>query len=121
MKKLILFVLLMVPATGILADEVPTMNIVTDNQTVSLQISDIRKVTFPDDNMVVILNTSSQESFAMAKISSVELLNMPVKEDTQDLENVNNESRSTARKIMIDGVIYIEKDGQRFSILGTRL
>ena len=71
--------------------------------------------------MVVLLNDASTVSYAMADISSIVLNNMPEKADDTAVEEIVNDNRNAARKVMIDGVIYIEKDGKRFSILGTRV
>ena len=100
------------------ADE-PTMTISTGSGSTVLHISDIRKVTYSGDNMVVLRTDATSQSFAMAEISSVTLQNMP---EPQDTEAVTVQTSSNkARKVLINGVIYIEKDGQLFSILGARL
>ena len=114
MKKLILAAFLVIAGLAQAAE--PTMTITSSDGTQTIALSDLRKVTYEGDNMVVTLNNGNIASIAMTSISSVTLQNMP-----QDVENVAVEPSEKARKVLINGVMYIEKDGQRFSILGNRL
>jgi len=114
MKKLILAVVLVF--AGIAQAAEPTMTITSSDGTQTIALSDLRKVTYEGDNMVITLHNGNIASIAMTSISSVTLQNMP-----QDVENVAAEPSEKARKVLINGVLYIEKDGQRFSVLGNRL
>ena len=114
MKKLILAVFVAIAGFAQAAE--PTMTITSSDGTQTIALSDLRKVTYDADNMVVTLNNGNIANLAMANISSVTLQNMP-----QDVETVAAEPSEKARKVLINGVMYIEKDGQRFSILGNRL
>lgn len=115
MRKITLIACLAMLWAGLQAAE-PTMTITSSDGTQTIALSDLRKVTYEGDNMVITLNNGNIASIAMANISSVTLQNMP-----QDVENVAAEPSEKARKVLINGVLYIEKDGQRFSVLGNRL
>jgi len=94
-----------------------TITVGTSSQQITL--SDLRKVTYSGDNMQVLLRDGNTTTFAMADVSSVTLQNVPT--PTQDVEDVLGDTHESTRKVLINGVIYIEKDGQRFSVLGTKL
>ena len=118
MRKLFLLAALIGLNTTLWAEE-PTMTISTAGGDEVLNVSEIRKITYLGDDMVVLRKDATSQSFAMADISSITLQNMP---EPQDTETVSVETTSNkARKVLINGVMYIEKDGQRFSILGNRL
>ena len=94
-----------------------TITVGTSSQQIAL--SDLRKVTYSGDNMQVLLRDGNTTTFAMADVSSVTLQNVPT--PTQDVDFVSGEQNESTRKVLINGVLYIEKNGERFSVLGTRL
>ena len=95
------------------------MTIVVGKSSQQVALSDLRKVTYSGDNMVVTLRDGNTSNFAMADVTSVTLQNVPT--PTQDVDQVTGEQETKTRKVVINGVIYIEKDGERFSLLGTKL
>lgn len=119
MRKILLFAVLAIVGLTVQANE-PTMTVTTGNGSQEIALSTLRKVTYSGDNMVVVLRDGTNSTFAMAEVASVTLQNIPEPTTPQDAETVRS-NESKARKVLINGVIYIEKDGQRFSILGAKL
>jgi|GEM_PF-3049064 len=118
MKKLLLFTLLMIPIIGVRAADVPTLVILlTTTEEVQIPVASIQKITYDKselDTMYVHTQAGTQ-TYMLSEVVKMTLTNVPEPTALSELKEVEKE---TDRKILIDGVVYILKDGKIYTMKG---
>ncbi len=119
MKKCLLWLLVSFSTLGLWAAQVPTLLVVsTTNESVQIPIASIQKITYDQEGlatMYVITNQGTQ-TYALSDVQRMTLANVPA---YTDLPEIQEHQASEAQKILINGMVYILKDGRLYTLSGN--
>ena len=98
--------------------EVPTLTVNTSSGAESMAVSTIRKIYYNGETMVV-QTLSAEKSYAVSKVTNITLQNMPEATDVRTVEI--NPATSDTRKILRNGVLYIQQGSKLYTLTGEEV
>jgi len=98
------------------ADADPTLCIQTTTGEVQIPIATIRSIRFDHTTgTTMYVDTQSTATYQVSGIVKMTLLNVP---EFTALEEISIEDAKDAQKVLLNGIIYIIKDGRVYTLRG---
>jgi len=119
MRNVILLFLLLLSATSLWAEEVPTLLILTtESGQVEIPIASIQKITYDKAGTTMYVNTNAgTDSYLVASITQMTLSNVP---EVTALTQLTDSPVNQFTKFEKDGVVYVVKDGKIYTMKGEQ-
>lgn len=118
MRKTFVLIWAMVASVGLWAETVPTLLVLTTtSEQVQIPIASIQKITYDKVGQATmyVLTSAGTQTYATADIQQMTLTGVP---EATALKQLTDSPLHQLTKIVQNGVVYVVKDGQLFTMKG---